>query len=157
IRIRRHDRDVDPGGENSDSAVREILSSSSEEGVPPSGTTRLYCELRYGQGRVGILTINDQTHREAGANFLRELWKGIVGGRVHSTKSSFIDRAAMFRSPDMERLLNDESRDVGLTFITALIAAYLLLVGPGLYFILKRLNRLPAVIWAEPLLVVVYL
>jgi hypothetical protein len=148
--------------------VREIVSSSDKEDrqeakdngeendVLASGA-RLYSELRYGQGRVGVLSLNDQTHREAGASFLRDLWRRIVEWRIRTPKGSFSERAATFLSPDLERLLNDASRDVGLVFLVALIGAYLLLVGPGLYFLLRRWNRLPAVIWAEPLLVLLYL
>jgi len=37
------------------------------------------------------------------------------------------------------------------------VVVYLLLIGPGVYFFLKRLDRLPSLIWVEPLVVLLYL
>jgi hypothetical protein len=121
--------------------------------------TRLYAEIPYGSGQVGIFTPVGLWPQPDNSAFLQALWGGVLrclydakGGRPRCWPS-----LSSPVSPDLHGLLSDESRDVGLPFITALIVGYLILSGPVLYFVLKRLNRLPAVIWVEPILVVAYL
>jgi hypothetical protein len=119
---------------------------------------RLYAEVPYGRGRVGVFTFDDQTYRDLKTqNFLRAVWRKVVLMRLGLQTSNFTEQAAQFQDAPIEAELKDTSREIGLPVIAGLISCYLLLVGPGLYFLLRRFRRLPSVIWAEPLLVVVYL
>ena len=136
---------------------REILCSERTEITGTDDGRRLYGELDYGRGRLGFLAFNDQSFRQENLEFLRRFWGKVVDVCFAGEKGTFARRAAQDVSSDMGNYLGDKSRDVGMSFLAALIAVYLVLVGPGLYFVLKRRGRLPSVIWAEPLLVIVYL
>lgn len=128
--------------------------------APPdlSKARRLYAEVPFGRGRVGVFTFDDQTYRDRETqNFLRAIWRNIVHMRLALETRNFTEQAAQLQDAQIEAQLKDSSREIGLPVITGLISCYLLLVGPGLYFLLRRLRRLPSVIWAEPLLVLVYL
>ncbi len=119
---------------------------------------RLYADLLFGRGRAAVLTFDDQTYRDAeSANFLRAFWTQIVSFRLASAKGALLGDVARVQIPDLVEALRDPSREVGVNVMIGLIGGYLVVAGPVLYFLLKRWNRLPAVIWAEPLLVVVYL
>jgi hypothetical protein len=111
----------------------------------------LYGEFTVGLGRVGILTVNDQTfgQRES-LGFRLALWDAVVQRSMATTWQA---RAATTILPSVARALKDKKRDVGTYLIAGLIVAYLLVVSPGTYFFLKRRNRLPAILWVQPVVV----
>jgi hypothetical protein len=142
--------------------AREVVALP--HGSPAEGeeASRLYAEIPYGRGTVGLMTAHPPSGAtlEEGTAILEVLagvWKQVIEWHAGDASDHPARATANFQASDLEGLLHDASRDVGLPFITAVIGAYLLLVGPGLYFLLRRWNRLPAVVWVEPLLVVVYL
>jgi hypothetical protein len=134
--------------------LREVWSLDAEaEAV--AGRKRLYAEIPFGRGRLGVFTIDDQTYRDAESlAFLQALWLPVVLWRLDDETSPFLAQAATRVPADTP--LRDASRDIGLPFLIGLIVVYLLLAGPGLYFILKRANRMASLVWAEPLLAAVY-
>ncbi|MBI4601934.1 MAG: hypothetical protein HY721_08225 [Planctomycetes bacterium] len=142
--------------------AREIASAQdAARGDEPGETRRvfrrIYGEVGVGRGGVGVLTIDDQAHRTAGTqDFLKALWWRIVRFGIGEGGGRALEGAARTVVPELAEALK-EKRDVGVGVMVGLIGGYLAVVGPGLFLVLKRLRRLPAVIWAEPLLVVVYL
>ena len=67
--------------------AREIISvdTSREE---TSEERRLYVEIPYGRGAVGIFTIDDQTYRDQeSAAFLQALWLPVVKWRLDRRRS----------------------------------------------------------------------
>jgi len=139
-----------------DEMRREIHAAADPTEVTPvPGTRRIYAEVPLGKGHVGVFTVDDHTRLDA--DFLRNVWARIISWRLSGPRSNLLRSSASFQMGGLESVLKDSSRDVGLPFITGLVVAYLLLVGPGLYLYLKQKNRLPAVIWVEPLVVVLYL
>lgn len=119
----------------------------------------LYGEFGYGAGRVGVLAVNDQTHDwRQSFEFRLDLWRAIVDPVAQGARSNWQQDAARFVDSN-QRLTSTlkSEREVGMEFVAALIVVYLLLVGPGIYFFLKRKNRLPAIVWVEPVVILVYL
>ena len=120
------------------------------------GARRLYVEFRSGRGRVGVVTFDDQTFGSTSeSTFLAPVWKRIIGSSHGGSPLS--TEAAAFAKNKIVDKLRDPERDIGFSFIVALVVIYLLLIGPGIYFFLKRLDRLPWLIWVEPLVVLFYL
>ncbi|MBN1442626.1 MAG: hypothetical protein JXA90_07955 [Planctomycetes bacterium] len=142
-----------------DDLLREIRSSE-REAIPvldrgPAAGTMLYGEVRCGSGRVGVLTLDDQTYGFRESLALRNaLWRQIVlpavtgggGGRWSSAGARLVQEP-------LAQALQDTKRDVGTFLIGTMVVIYLLVVGPGIYFFLRRRNRLPAIIWVEPLVI----
>jgi hypothetical protein len=120
--------------------------------------TPVYIEIPVGRGAVGVLTMNIEGLAVTPANvaFLQDLWRPIVRWRIEAGRSDLQARWTRSHSSELASKLRDESRDIGIPFLVALIVFYLVLVGPVLYFLLKRKNRLLDLIWAEPLLALVY-
>ncbi len=119
----------------------------------------LYAEVAYGRGRVGVLTFDDQGVGFSGklGVFRKALWRfAVETGRVNNSTAWREYSAQVVRSGGLGKAL-EEKREVGTFFIGGLIVAYLLVVGPGVYFFLKRRNRLPSIIWVEPVVILVYL
>jgi len=116
---------------------------------------RVYVEVSFGAGRVGALTIDDETFRMGDSRPLRQaLWQKIVrGGGRRGTGRWQLDPV----QKDLHDAMKDEKRDVGTFVISGIIILYLLLVGPGVYFFLKGRGRLPSIVWVEPAVIVVYL
>jgi hypothetical protein len=135
---------------------REILSVDGPLGEGVEGR-RLYAEVSRGRGKVGVFMFNDQTDRQAAEGLLHAVWGQIVDWNAERPRANPFAGTARLRSRELASFLHDASRDVGLPFIASLVGAYILIVGPGIYFLLKRWNRLPAVIWVEPLVIVGYL
>ncbi|HVR73623.1 MAG TPA: hypothetical protein VMT52_04800 [Planctomycetota bacterium] len=128
-----------------------------EDGARPGAEQRLFVLLPRGAGQIGILTIDDETHTPSSSgNILSTLWGQIARWRMAAGPSPFLSSAARFVNPSLEREVRDSSRHVGLPVMTALIAIYIFAAGPGLFVLLKWKRRLTAVIWAQPLLVAVY-
>ena len=149
---------VDSGGEPSADGASGSGASQDVTALEVSARRRLYAEVPYGHGRVGVFTFDDQTYRDRETqNFLRAIWRSIVLLQFRLEKTNFTEQAVQLQDARIEAELRDSTREVGLPVITGLISCYLLLVGPGLYFLLRWYRRLPSVIWAEPLLVVAYL
>jgi len=115
---------------------------------------RLYTEVSYGAGTVGAILIDDQTFDIRSSGELRQaLWRKLYG----SMQTSGISRWQHdLVKPEIHTALKDKKRDVGTLMISSIIVFYLLLVGPGLYFFLKRKQKLPSIIWVEPVVIVVY-
>ena len=132
-------------------SVREVSPGTSQ-------TRRLYMELPHGRGAIGILTFDSRAWLEDQRNhqLLRDLWGTLVRWRLERGASRLQRQWSQSRSDAVVRELRDESRDIGLSFLIGLIVVYLLLVGPVLYFYLKRRGRLLALVWAEPLVALVY-
>lgn len=164
---------VDPGEGSSYTIIdpvriegdREILSSELEEAgtssgagaSPPANAVRLFYEVGYGAGRVGVMTFDDMSFGEPSLTFRRVLWRQILeGGRQSASAVLHWDRR---RSGDqLARAVGAGlTREIGVWFIVFLVVGYLLVIGPGLYFLLKRWKRLPAIVWVEPLVVLVYI
>ena len=123
----------------------------------PTFAKRIYAEVPYGRGAAGIVCFDDQAHRRPTSQaFLQAFWAPIVGRAAASGRGSFVRQSSVFESSALANALKDPQREVGVRVMVGLIGGFVLLVGPVLYFVLKRLNRLPAVLWVEPLLVVVY-
>jgi hypothetical protein len=135
-------------------ALREIKCHHHEgpkKDGPATGTVRLYLEAACGGGRVGVLTFDDLTHGEESIPFRRKFWSllldGAQGGQwAPPQQDSF---AAAIQA--------GLKREVGVWAIVGMVVVYLLIIGPGLYLLLKKLGRLPSIVWVEPLVVVVYL
>lgn len=121
---------------------------------------RLYYEIPFGDGQIGVLTIDDRSVSVGKANlFLIELWsmilKPIRGG--HRSDSSWRAKVADFQDSAMAEFIKTGlSPELGVWFIAGLVFIYLLLVGPGIYFFLKKINRFPWVVWLQPLIVIFY-
>jgi hypothetical protein len=115
---------------------------------------RVYAEVRFGAGRVGALTIDEETFQLRDSKPLRQaLWQKIIQSGQRSGASRWQVRLIQNGVHDA---MKDEKRDVGTFLIGGIIVVYLLLVGPGVYFFLKRKNKLPSIIWVEPAVIVVY-
>jgi hypothetical protein len=139
--------------------LREIRSGASSEVVPLGAGKLLYGETSYGSGRVGLLTIDDQAlDARASGELSRQLWSQILAGALEERSGRGTrQRLAQFVRQDIAGALKDKKREVGMLFIFILVTGYLLIVGPGVYFLLKRRNCLPAIIWVEPLVIAVYI
>jgi len=57
----------------------------------------------------------------------------------------------------VEALFPKGERDVGFSFIVAFVVSYVIIVGPLLYLFLRRLGKLHAILWIEPLIIVLAL
>jgi hypothetical protein len=121
-------------------------------------TRRVYMEFPHGRGAVGVLPFDSRKLIEKRENhqLLRDLWGGIVRWRLERATSRLQRHWVESQSETVVRELRDESRDIGLSFLVGLIVVYLLLVGPLLYVYLKKRGRLLALVWAEPLVALVY-
>lgn len=137
--------------------VREIFSVDSLT-TPAADGARLYLELPVGRGAVGFFTLDARNlgRSRAAIQFIHSVWRPIVRWRCEQATSPVQEQWASAASNALATTLRDPSRDIGLPFIIGLVIAYLLLVGPGLYFYLKRKNRLLALVWLEPLIAFVY-
>ena len=132
-----------------------------EPGGSPRGD-RLYGELSFGDGRIGVVTFNDSVYTgralaSGGVQFLRPFWREILFGEGHPPRNNLSARSAVFARTPVVNQLKDPSRDIGFPFIVFLVLFYIVLVGPGLYFSLKRLGLLHWLIWVQPVLVCLYL
>ncbi len=142
-------------------AERQIVSAG------PAGErrTRLYLEVPFGAGTVGVLTIDDMAPEAKGLSFRRQLWELIAiegrGRRGMDLRSARAEAQAGERKASGAAIIaavrGGLPRDLSTWFIVLIVIAYLVIIGPGVYFVLKRLRRLPAIVWVEPLVVVVYL
>lgn len=136
----------------------EIQGGRSSDPDATQERRRLYAELRYGQGKVGFVTFTGERLDNSNVAFLRHFWGWVLGSVVgHTERGAFSRQTARMVAPGLERELNDPSRDVGVLFFFGLVAGYLVLIGPGIYFILKWKSGLPRVVWVEPVVVVAYL
>ncbi len=124
----------------------------------PEGRHRLYVEVPYGVGRVGVLTFDDSAALKANAgSMLREIWTGVLSTVERSSRAHILANTAVALRPDLVDVLKDSTRDIGFPFIVGLVVVYIALVGPGLFLALKRINRLPWITWLQPLVVCLYL
>ena len=118
---------------------------------------RLYTELPSGLGSVGVLAFDYQSHRDAsGVDFTRAVWEPLIFAHINKSTPPYFVESTRTLKTDIVDALRDDSRDIGLPILIGLIVVYIVLVGPGLYFLLKRFNRLPWIVWAEPTLAAVY-
>ena len=119
----------------------------------------VYTERAIGQGRVGCLGLDDQLHGHRGAvgDLRATLWGTILSRGSLPARSSASSRAAELVNSPLSSVFSDSDREIGTLFIGGLIVVYLLIVGPGVYFFLKRRRRLPAILWVEPLVILAYL
>ena len=120
---------------------------------------RLYAERQLGAGRVGVVTFDETPFlNSSGQELLRPLWRTILVERSGlALARRALRSAARFQATSTVDRLRDASRDIGFPFIVALVVGYVALVGPGLYFLLRRMGRLTWLVWVEPLFVLVYL
>ncbi len=142
--------------------TREIISGAmNREGPgdrPPLDATRLYYEVGYGAGRVGVMAFDDMAFGEPSLPFRRILWGQILEGtRVRDGAGPSWRRQEVFQKSLAGEVQKGLTREIGVSFIVILVLGYLIVIGPGLYMILRRMRRLPAIVWVEPLVVLVYL
>jgi hypothetical protein len=141
---------------------REIVSGIPGPGpgaAPLPGAVRVYYEAALGEGRVGVMTLDDLSFSDdGGLSFRKRLWGLILDGDVDSRR---LEKGRPGPEPLLDAiaagLRSSLTREIGVGFITFLVLAYLVLIGPGVYLVLKKLKRLPALVWVEPAVVVVYL
>lgn len=137
-------------GERGDRDAATYDEEAAQEKAP-----RLYTEVRRGLGRLGVVMFNDHAYSGVEAlSLLKPFWRELLGS---PESSRFSANGAKLVQKDLAEALKDKSRDVGFPFIVALVIVYLALVGPGLYFVLRRMRRLTWLIWAQPLVVMLYL
>ena len=119
----------------------------------------LYGEVTFGVGRVGALAVNDQDHPyHVSESFRTALWSYLVEPVVPPRGTRWRSGAAAFVAPNLvSRTLKDSRRDIGVPLIAAIVVVYLLIVGPGIYFFLRRRNRLPSILWVEPCVILLSL
>ncbi len=145
--------------------LREIFSLSDvrllDQDLEFVNSKRLYHEHAYGLGRIGILTIDDQAFSkkvgDPSRSFRQKLWGSILKGQPFSLAGHWKKGVSSYIDFSASQLLKEGlDSNLGVWFIGGLSFFYLLLVGPGLYFFLKRRDRLPAFVWIEPILVLIY-
>ncbi len=140
-------------------APREIAAASAEAVADDDfgSARRLYAERPFGRGRIGLLTFDDQSHRDqASQKLLLALWAQIITWSLSGEKAQFLAQSSAVQIPAVVKALKDPAREVGVRVMVGLLGGYIVLAGPVLYLLLRRLNRLPAVIWAQPILVLLY-
>ncbi|MBI4583052.1 MAG: hypothetical protein HY717_03365 [Planctomycetes bacterium] len=153
---------LDPADLPANAAGLEIFSLDKfQAGSARSSGRRLYLELPFGRGKVGVLTIDDQSiSGETSLEFRRALWWEILqpaGHHIRQRQARWSSQVGEFQNERLVRFLKSGlSPELGLWFLAILVLIYLLIIGPGLYFFLKRINRLPWVVWLEPAIVVMY-
>ena len=108
-----------------------------------------------------MLTIDDQLHADEAGDpyraFRQDLWYRILDSSSGGVSDRWHRRVARFQDRSLFNFMKSGlSAELGIWFIAGLVLVYLLLVGPGLYFFLKRKGKLPWVVWIEPGIVVVY-
>jgi hypothetical protein len=141
---------------------REIVSGIPGPGrgnAPLPGAVRLYYEAALGDGRVGVMTLDDQSFSdEGGLSFRKRLWWLILSkdGEPRRAEKGRQGPEQLLESITAS-LRSSLTREIGVGFITFLVLAYLVVIGPGVYLVLKKLKRLPAIVWVEPAVVVIYL
>lgn len=127
------------------------------ERLTQSGTL-LYGEVSFGAGRVGVLTVDDQAFEYRRSAGLRtHLWSRVARGFERGPLTLWQSRTTTFVQSRIVSCLKDTKRRIGMPLIASMVIGYLLLVGPGVYFFLRRKRRLPAIVWVEPLVIVVSL
>jgi hypothetical protein len=118
----------------------------------------IYGEVAVGTGGLGVLLLDDQAIGSPLSDRLREaIWYSILAGRrspAEAELGGFVDRVDREL---IEGTLAERRRDAGFTGIVVFVLTYVIIVGPGAYFVLRRLGRLPALVWIEPVLVIVAL
>ncbi|MEM7235592.1 MAG: hypothetical protein AAF517_25690, partial [Planctomycetota bacterium] len=119
----------------------------------------VYGEVLHGAGRVGVLTIDDQRFGWRESAILRQaLWLQMILPALERERTPWQSNSAKFlKSTLVSSVLADRERDAGAVLIGSMVVGYLLVVGPGLYFFLRRKNKLPAIIWIEPLIILLSL
>ena len=131
--------------------------SGEREIVDRSGPTprRLYTESRFGAGRVGWLTPTSESLERASISFRQRLWALILAPQTSkSGVPNFSPDPRLW--PLIHRALAKSlSRRVGTWLITGFVVVYLLVVGPGAYWVLRRRKKLHWIVWVEPLVVLV--
>ncbi len=152
---------LDPIDDDKAPPTRVLVSVDPRKSIDAAieASRRLYHEIPYGAGRLGVLTTDPvSTSIAIGSGFQNLLWTAILEGvPLDSGRSDWNARTARTVNDRLvEFLKKGLSPDLGIWFIGGLVAVYLGLIGPGLYFFLKRINRLPWVVWLQPTVVVVY-
>lgn len=145
---------------------REILAVEDRPGDPAVETfqvsRRLYREHSHGRGQVGVLTIDDQLHarlpEDPTRSFRQGLWLRIIQGTSSRDPGQvWKNRVARSFDPDSSRLLAEGlDGNPGIWFIGGLSGLYILISGPGLYYWLRRRDRLPWFVGVQPVVVVVF-
>lgn len=134
------------------------LPKAERRGLFDSGTT-IYGEVAFGRGRAGALLIDErELPWTTGEGFRERLWTFITGGPKGSIASvnGRLEETRL-RPEVVRRLLEEKERDVGFPIIVGIVLAYVVIAGPGLYLLLRRLRRLHGILWLEPLVVLVSL
>ena len=127
------------------------------------GQRRLYVELAFGRGSVGVLMFDDDHVsglRVAGLRVaegvLQKVWSWIVED-LSNSRTALARGASRYDRRGLVDDLRDPSRDIGFGFIVSLVVLYLVTVGPCLHFLLRRGKRLTWLVWLQPLVVLVFL
>jgi hypothetical protein len=143
--------------EASERSIVAVSKNHRGEAVPGDA---VYRERAYGSGRVGFLTFDDlSAASDAGLDFRSSLWGLILASAQESRGglSPWAQEVAVFENGRLVDFIKKGlSADLGIWFFGAMIVVYLLVIGPGMYFLLKRLGKLPWVVWVEPVVVVLY-
>jgi hypothetical protein len=131
---------------------RVIVSADPGDEEPLSSGARLYYEMAFGSGRVGVMTLDDMAlTEESTLGFRAAFWAQIIGGAAAG------GIRARGRDESIPAVIRSGlTRELGIWFIALLVIVYLAVIGPGLYFLLRRLGKLPAIVWVEPLVVILY-